>query len=159
MDRELLTIYLTDHLAGASGAVRRLDRMAKGYTDLTIHPELVRLASEVRQDGRSLLDIVHQLGLPRRRPKQAVARVGELAGRLKLNGRVRSRSPLTPLIELEAMQVGVRGKLSLWRTLQEYAEQLALEPSRLSDLEQRAQDQLDVLDRCHAAVTRGALSG
>ena len=51
--------------------------------------------------------------------KIAVAWVGEKAGRLKLNGRILGRSPLSPVVELETLAIGITGKLLLWRLLRE----------------------------------------
>src|SRR5690349_19592418 len=51
--------------------------------------------------------------------KVAVAWAGEKVGRLKLNGRVVRRSPLSPLVELEAIELGIHGKRLLWLVLRE----------------------------------------
>lgn len=48
MDEKLLTIYLNDHMAGATGAVHRWERMVSSYTDLGVHPQLVDLAGQAR---------------------------------------------------------------------------------------------------------------
>ena len=49
--------------------------------------------------------------------KPAVAWIAEKAGRLKLNGQIRGYSPLSRLVELEGLEVGVTGKRSLWQAL------------------------------------------
>ena len=46
-------------------------------------------------------------------------RVAEFIGRLKLNGRIITRSPLSSVVELETLVVGVRGKEALWTALQQ----------------------------------------
>lgn len=152
MDTRLLTIYLNDHMAGAAGAVNRIARMASSYTDLSVHPQLVELAGQVREDADSLHRMVERMGIDRRRSLQALGRAGELAGRLKLNGRLRSRSPLTPLVEIEALRAGVLGKLGLWQTLRTHADDLGLDQAHLERLESRARNQLEVLQECHVAV-------
>jgi hypothetical protein len=43
--------------------------------------------------------------------------VGEKVARLKLNGQLRGYSPLSRVVELEALSVGVAGKLALWQSL------------------------------------------
>ena len=50
--------------------------------------------------------------------KVGMVRVAERVGRLKLNGRLFERSPLSSVIELETLVVGVRGKEALWMALQ-----------------------------------------
>ena len=47
-----------------------------------------------------------------------MVRMAERVGRLKLNGKLVSRSPLSSVIELETLVVGVRGKEALWTALQ-----------------------------------------
>jgi len=156
VDTKLLTIYLNDHLAGATGAVNRISRMASSYTDLSVHPQLVHLSVQVREDVDALVALMRQIGVDRRRGTQTVGRAGELAGRLKLNGRLRSRSPLTPLVEIEALRSGVLGKLSLWQTLHPHAHALALDATHLVTLQDRARAQLQVIQECHGALSRSA---
>ena len=50
--------------------------------------------------------------------KVGMVRVAERVGRLKLNGALFERSPLSSVIELETLVVGVRGKEALWTALQ-----------------------------------------
>jgi hypothetical protein len=51
--------------------------------------------------------------------KVAVAWIAEKVGRFKLNGRLLGHSPLSSLVELEVAEVGIYGKLLLWRILRE----------------------------------------
>ncbi len=46
-----------------------------------------------------------------------MVRMAERAGRLKLNGKLFARSPLSSVVELETLVVGVRGKEALWTAL------------------------------------------
>lgn len=158
MDRGLLQIYLGDHLAGGTGAVRRLDRMARSYTDLPVHGELVALATEVHQDRQRLLALMEELEMRPPRHRQALGRLGEAAGRLKLNGALTARSPLSPLVELEAMRAGAVGKLSLWQSLQTVADEPRLDRAELADLERRAREQLEVIERCHQVLAPTAFA-
>ena len=61
------------------------------------------------------------LGIPVRRYKVGAAWIGEKAGRLKFNGRLLARSPLSDLEELEMLRLGVEGKAAGWRTLRTLA--------------------------------------
>lgn len=156
VDRRLLTLYLTHHLSAATGVVQRLDRMTEEYTDLAVHDEIAGLARQIRTERDRLDEMIAELGLEQRRHEQVLARAGELVGRLKLNGRFLSRSPLTPNVELELLSSGVIGKLSLWQTLQAHQDELGLDAA---ELEQRAQDartQLDTVERCRAVVAPDA---
>lgn len=42
VQKQLLTIYLSDHLSGATGVVQRLSRMTSKYTELSVHDEPAR---------------------------------------------------------------------------------------------------------------------
>nr|WP_239148871.1 hypothetical protein [Streptomyces sp. SID12501] len=57
------------------------------------------------------------LGVSTDHSKAALGRLSEKAGRLKPNGRLFSRSPLSDVLELESMLLGVQGKTSCWRPL------------------------------------------
>ncbi len=158
MQKQLLTIYLSDHLTGATGAVQRLSQMTSQHTDLDMHAELVTLTSQIKQDRAVLLDIIERVGVRPQRHKLVAGRFGEALGRVKRNGRVWSRSPLTPLVEIEAIQAGVAAKLSLWQSLGAHADTLGLDVDDLADLQDRARTQLLVLEQCHAGLTAGAFA-
>lgn len=49
--------------------------------------------------------------------KVGLVRIAERLGRLKLNGTVLQRSPLSRVVELEVLVVGIRGKEALWTAL------------------------------------------
>jgi hypothetical protein len=80
----------------------------------------------------------------------------EKIGRLKLNGQLRGYSPLSRLLELEGLALGIEGKLALWRSLRQVAgEEPRLAPVDFDGLVQRAKAQLDELEaqRLRAAAT------
>jgi hypothetical protein len=59
----------------------------------------------------------------------------EGAARLKLNGYLLTRSPLSSLEELEMLRLGVEGKATGWRTLRMLADRdKRLDPGRLDEL-------------------------
>ena len=109
MTSKLLSIYLQDHHAASAGGVA-LARRALGPS----HP----LAKQIARDRKALERVMRQLAVTPSALKVATVRVAELVGRLKLNGRFLERSPLSSVIELEGLVVGVRGKEALWSALQ-----------------------------------------
>lgn len=113
----LLEIYLSDHLAAATAGVALARRSARRNAGTGFGATLQRLAGEIESDRRTLQQIVEQLGFRASKAKQAVAWAGEKAGRLKMNGRFRGYSRLSRVLELEALSVGVAGKLALWESL------------------------------------------
>ncbi|MFJ3582013.1 hypothetical protein ACIPPS_07230 [Streptomyces sp. NPDC090127] len=146
-DPELLATYLNDHLAGSSGGVSLIRRMARAHRGRALGPPLESLADEVAQDRRTLRRIMSTLGVPQRRHRVALGRVMERAGRLKLNGRLFTRSPLSDVLELEAMRLGVEGKEACWRSLRTLSRtDSRLDPADLDALIRRARRQARALE-------------
>ena len=143
----LLAIYLNDHLAGATGGVELARRAAVWYPVPAQQAALEGLAADIAQDRQTLLDLMTTLGMPVRRYKVGVAWAAEKAARLKLNGSLVSRSPLSNLEELEMMRLGVEGKAAGWRTLRELAKTDGrLRPGTLDELTSRAREQASLLE-------------
>ncbi len=152
---ELIGIYLNDHLAGATLGTELAHRIARHHDEVADTATLQRLAGEINADRRALLEIMGLLGVPVRRYKTAAAWLGERAGRLKFNGRLRTRSPLSSLEELELLRLGVEGKAAGWRTLRELA---ATEPRLnqvwLDELLTRARSQADLLEELRVSAAQ-----
>ena len=108
MDAPLLRIYLRDHHAAAAGGVA-LARRALGASD--------PIAAQIAEDRETLEAIMGQLGVSANPLKVGLVQILERLGRLKLNGRFLRRSPLSDVVELETLVVGVRGKEALWTAL------------------------------------------
>ena len=144
---ELIGIYLNDHLAGATVGTELAHRIARHHDEVADRATLQRLAVEINADRRALLEIMALLGVPVRHYKTTAAWLGERAGRLKLNGRLRTRSPLSSLEELELIRLGVEGKAAGWRTLRELADtEPQLNKAWLDELLDRARSQADLLE-------------
>ena len=143
----VLGIYLNDHLAGATAGTELALRIARTHQDPGDGDRLRRFAAEVAQDRAALVDIMRALRVPVRAYKAGAAWVGEKAGRLKFNGHLFTRSPLSSLEELEMMRLAVEGKAAGWRTLRTVADtDKRLDPARLDELIARARRQSDLLE-------------
>ena len=143
----LLAIYLNDHLAAATGARELARRAATRNRASEYGPFLELLAREIEEDRESLLAIMDALEVKTDPLKVAVGWGAEKLGRLKLNGRLLGYSPLSRLVELETLQLGVHGKLGLWRALAKLElEPLAAAGVALPGLIGRAERQLDELE-------------
>jgi hypothetical protein len=75
----------------------------------------------IQEDERALLLLLGRVGGTRHRAKEAAAALAERLGRLKLNGRLFGRSPLTPVLELEVMVLAIEGRRRLWLTMTQLA--------------------------------------
>src|SRR5215213_6394981 len=121
MDSRLLPIYLNDHLAGAT-AGRELARRALRENRGTDYQALLGpLADEIDEDRRTLLEAMARLSIPPSKTKTAAAWTAEKLGRLKPNGQLRGYSPLSRLLELEALAGGIENKRRLWLALDRLA--------------------------------------
>jgi hypothetical protein len=152
---ELLGIYLNDHLAGATMGTELAQRMAGAHEGSDDGAVLERLATEIAEDRAGLIKIMTDLGVPVRHYKVALAWVAEKAGRLKPNGRLLERSPLSNLEELEIMRLGVEGKTAGWKTLLAVAdEDDRVDRARIEELIARAERQAETLEelRLHVAT-------
>ena len=156
---DLVSIYLEDHRAAAAGGVALARRIAEQYGDDPNFESLVELAAEIREDERALDIIRRGLDADGGYVKRLVAVVGERLGRLKLNGTIVRSSPLSKVIELEALIAAVSGKQRGWNALRAYAGGDELVGVDLADLDDRATRQLDELRRLHARAARIALGG
>jgi uncharacterized membrane protein/carbon monoxide dehydrogenase subunit G len=145
-----LAIYLNDHLAGAMAGVALAKRLAR------THPALRGLAADVEEDQRELVAIMRTLEVDTQWYKPIVGRLGEKLGRLKLNGRLLRRAPLSDVLELEAMALGITGKRAIWRALQTL-EDPRLDAAALDRLEERAEAQFDVVENLRLAVFPSAV--
>jgi hypothetical protein len=148
-----LAIYLNDHLAGATGGVelaRRASASNRGHK--TFGQPLDRVCEEIEEDRATLQEVIDRFGFSESHVKTAAAWVAEKLGRLKLNGRLRGYSPLSRVLELEGMLIGITGKMALWETLAEVGgvERLEIDFERMSA---RAAEQRSVVDDLHRLAT------
>jgi hypothetical protein len=144
----LLGVYLNDHLAGATAGTELARRVAASQRDPAKQSVMRALADEIGEDRQALLEIMTALGVPARGYKVWAGWLAEKAGRLKLNGSLLARSPLSDLLELEMMRLGVEGKAAGWRTLRTVAGQRReIDAARLDHLLARAQDQSGRLEK------------
>ncbi|MFB8381154.1 transaldolase [Streptomyces rubiginosohelvolus] len=154
----LLAIYLNDHYAGATGGRELFRRAAQASTDAAGGTALADLAQQVEEDRDALARIMTDLGVPTSQSKAAMGWLAEKAGRLKPNGHILTRSPLSDLLEAESMLLGVLGKAACWRTLRILAETDARLPAdHLDTLLERAEQQSDTLEGLRSAAASRTL--
>jgi hypothetical protein len=153
-EHDILGVYLNDHLAGSTLGTELARRVAASAQHLPVPGNVMReFAAEAAADRVALLKIMAALGVQVRGYKAFAAWAGEKLGRLKLNGHLLRRSPLSSLEELEILRLGVQGKGSGWRTLRALAERDSrLDAGQLDDLIARADRQADLLEELRAAT-------
>jgi hypothetical protein len=149
MSNEYLATYLNDHLAGSQTALEILDRLAKPP---------VELKTEIEEDSEVLKNLMATLGIAESRLRKAAGWVGDKVVSMKTRIEDSEGGPLHQLESLEALAVGVDGKLALWSALAAAAEvdpALAiLDYDRLIEraLDQRARIEVWRLEAAQAAL-------
>jgi hypothetical protein len=117
-----LAIYLRDHHAAAQAGVALARRALANDGNGDLGGFFAPLAERIESDLRTLERVMTALDLTPNRLKDGIAIAGERLGRLKLNGHVRGRSPLSQVLELELLVSGIAAKAALWRSLAVAAE-------------------------------------
>ena len=159
MNKQLLGIYLNDHLAGAVAASEVAGRCQRSNRGTALGEDLKRLVQEIEEDRATLEGIMERLGVSRSPIKPRAAWLLGQVARLKLNGRILRYSPLSRLEELEALAAGVDAKKALWVSLKrvrDEGEDLGVD---LDDLVARAQKQKRLLERRRLEAVAQAFGG
>jgi hypothetical protein len=159
MDQKLLSIYLNDHLAGATVGIELARRTCSNNEGTDLGAFLVALIAEIESDREDLKALMEALGCRKDVVKQAGGWVAEKVGRLKLNGQLTGYSDLSRLEELEGLCLGVEGKLSLWKSLKQIENHdPRLVTFDLERLIKRAQQQREELEEHRIQAAEQAFS-
>jgi hypothetical protein len=144
---DLLAIYLNDHLAGATAGMELVRRLAGAHRSGEDGARLRLLSDDVAEDRAALVTVMARLDIKVDQVKVALGWTVEKVARLKLNGHLVRRSPLSTVVELEAMRLGVEGKAAGWRTLRAVAEDdQRIDTAELDRLLERANAQSRLLE-------------
>ena len=115
--RSALAVYLRNHEAAARAGLDLFRRAARQQRAKPYAAELAGLAEEVAADLDSLHRLMRLADVHPDLLAGAAMRLGERLGRLKPNGGLLSRVPLSDLIEIEGCLDAVRAKSAGWRAL------------------------------------------
>ena len=153
-----LATYVHDHLAGAVVAIDLLEALRDQHSDEPLGQFAAGLLVEVEADRAVLQGLAERVSMGSSRLKEAAAWLGEKVSRLKL-GR-RAASGLGTFEALEALALGILGKLALWRALA----MIATGDARLGGMDfdhltARAQAQHAQVEERRLEAARKALSG
>ena len=77
--------------------------MAGSLSEPADRDRLKRMLGDIEADEQALRAIIRRLDVPVRRRRIFAGRAAEKLGRLKPNGRLTKRSPLSDLVEIEAL--------------------------------------------------------
>ena len=134
MPTEALATYLNDHLAGSLGAVQLIDALAEHAQGRPLEAKLRALRVEIEEDQGTLRQILARIDIDEHRIKQAAAWVSEKVGQAELTLASHAHPSLALVEGLEALSLGIHGKVGLWIVLAE----LAPRDARLSGFDYEA---------------------
>ena len=117
MNKDHLSTYLNDHLGGSTLGTDLAERIRDNNEGTPLGDLFADLSAEIAEDRGTLLRLMSQLDIGRNPVKVVGGWVGEKFARLKLNDRLFGYSPLSRLVELESMFLGITGKRELWLNL------------------------------------------
>lgn len=152
-----LRIYLQNHEAAARAGIDLCRRAAHNQREQAHGSVLTELSVAIRDDRERLLQIMKSVHVGTNPLLGVALQVGERVGRLKPNGHVFRRSPLSDLIEIEALVDAVSAKRAGWYALAAASLQVPV-TSQVAELITRADDQLSWLRPIHAAVAAQVLT-
>jgi hypothetical protein len=158
-DPRPLDVYLNDHLAGSTGGVELAQHAAAQYEGKPLGSFFSDLLADIQEDQATLEDIMKHVGTQPNPIKKAGAWLMEKVSRIKLSTQSGGAPDLNALMLLETLEMGVDGKLSLWRALKEVADgypQMA--DYDLDGLAARAESQIAGLEAERLKAARSALA-
>jgi hypothetical protein len=158
MNLKYLAVYLNDHLAGATGGHELVKRAASSNEGTEYGTFLSELEREIAEDRAALARLMERFDIKQDRLKTTGAYLGEKLGRLKPNAQLTGYSPLSRVVELEFLMLGVTGKLALWRSLLAVAQaDERLDAQELGGLAERAERQRTGLEELRLKAAEDAL--
>jgi hypothetical protein len=113
----MLAIYLNDHLLGSTAGIELVRRARKANEGSDLGALLARLEAEIDEDRETLRRVMAAVDAGEDKAKVVAGWTAEKFGRLKLNGKLIGRSPLSTVVELEGLSLGIQGKVALWKML------------------------------------------
>ncbi len=143
---------MQDHHAGAAAGIDLFRRVAEDHSDPHVREVVARIGDETVDDLRSLEELMTLAGTSPSLLKDLPAKAAEKFGQLKPNRRLAERSPLSDLVELEALTLAVTGKTLGFRALLEIGDPRLPTPT-LESLVARAEQHRTELEELRLRCT------
>ena len=154
-----LSTYLNDHLAGSVAGLEILDEIIEENDGLN-KETLRKLKEDIEEDRDELAAIMHRLDISESALRKASAWLGEKAAELKMRVDDPGEGSFRLFQSLEALTIGIFGKLCLWRALKTAArENPELGATDYQRFIKRARQQRKIVERLRTAAARDALNG
>lgn len=156
----MLTTYLNDHLAGSVAAIELVGHLGQASHGTEGEDLFVALRADIEEDQAILRDLLRAVGGAESKTRKAAAWIAEKLAEAKLESDDPGSGELQRLQGLEALGLGIQGKLALWHALETVREgRPELRSLDLATLKNRALEQHGRVDAERLRVARQALSG
>lgn len=160
ISKELLGIYLNDHLAGAHAGGELAQKVSSENSGTPLGVFLAELSRDIEQDRTTLENLMERLEIEKDPVKRATGWIIEKFSRLSLSDHFTKSADLKHLLEFETLSLGIEGKLSMWRALKQVSDRdPELTSVDLDGLAKRAEGQRATLEEHRMQVVAGALTG
>jgi HAD superfamily hydrolase (TIGR01509 family) len=157
MSKEYLSTYLNDHLAGSYLAVEILDHLAAETPSLS--SSLSALKAEIEEDREQLKTLMAKQHIEESRVRKAGGWIADGLTEFKLAVDDDEKGRLRRLERLEALAIGIDGKIALWRALDAAARaNTELGGMDYEGLIKRGQDQRARVETLRLQAAREALA-
>lgn len=150
---DILGVYLDDHLAGSVVAIELIERTLRLELPIMTRRTLDDVQREIQEDQALLKRLLTERNFSPSRIKMLGAWLAEKAAQIKFAAD--SDSQLRRLQYLEALSLGIRGKMALWTALRGVPGIDA--QVDLSRLRERARDQYERVERERLLAAGAAL--
>lgn len=152
------TVYLNDHIAAATGWTSLARRVARQNAGTPLGEVVEALARDFAEEISLLRALLRETGGSENKAKQWLVRSAEQIGRLKPNGVFRGYSPLSRLVETEALVASLALRTAMWRSLVTgFGPEHPVGRFSLHELAERASRQAHELDE-QLRIVAGALA-
>ena len=153
-----LATYLNDHLAGSVVAVDILEQLEKSLAATDVGSQLAALRSDIEMDRAELRTLMSKLAISESWPRKLAAWSAAKITEIKLLLEAGTSGPLRLLELIEAVALGIDGKLALWQARAAAAENAPhLRVADYKRLEQRAIEQRRRAEDIRLGFARAAL--
>ena len=148
---------MKDHLAGSVAALELLDRLGRLSSGTSQEQLFLSLRQEIEQDQHVVKLLIESLGEKESTIRRAAAWLTEKVGEAKLALDGGGNTGMQLLEGLEALGLGIQGKLGLWRVLSAIASDMPeVRKLDLAGLEQRARGQFDKVEAQRLLAAKAA---
>lgn len=159
MPHKNLAIYLKDHLAGSEAGLAILEHIESAHGVGRIGDITRRIRGEIVGERKVLTKLLDQLDASGSVPRRVAGWMSEKAMELKLIADDPGNGALRLFEAVEAIALGVHGKLGLWKALAANAEQVPeLAAVEYEPLITQAEEQEALLEILRLEASRAAFA-